>query len=124
MCKKDSRGLSNTNFDFKKKFSFKEIMKIANVKNSKAENLTVPKNLIFKKSLITRERKAGKLRYRFNKLFKVKYNLKISPSIQIAENTYLTRIFINKRDFEHGFYFDIVVENSKVIDWCQYSWIQ
>ena len=96
----------------------------ANLKNSTAKNLTIPKNIKFIKELETKKRKSGKLRYKINKILVQKFNLKISPSIQIAENTFLTRIYMNKQDYEYGQNFDIIVTNGNVVDWCENFWIQ
>lgn len=124
MCKNDPRGLNNSNFDFRKNFDLKNLIAFANVKNSNAKNLKTPKNITFKEKLVNKTRKAGKLRNKIKKLFAQKYNLKISPSIQINENTYLTRIYLTKQDFEHGSNYDIVVINGNIADWCENYWIQ
>ena len=115
MCRKDSKKFN---------FDFKEITKNANVNNSTAKVLIIPKNIFYKKELVTKELKSGKLRYKLKKLFAQKYNIKVSPSIQIAEDTYLTRIFMTKQDYAHGNNFDIIVKNGKVLDWCNSYWIQ
>ena len=123
-CKRDSRGISNTEFNFKNNFELKKMTEFANLKNSTAKNLTIPKNIKFIKELETKKRKSGKLRYKINKILVQKFNLKISPSIQIAENTFLTRIYMNKQDYEYGQNFDIIVTNGNVVDWCENFWIQ
>ncbi|MEC5395865.1 hypothetical protein [Bergeyella sp. RCAD1439] len=115
LCKKDQ---SKFNFDFK------QISKIANVQKSIATNISIPKNINYRKELTIKKRKAGKLRFKINKLFTQKYNLKVSPSIQIAENTFLTRIFMTKQNYEYGNNYDIIVKNEEVIDWCNSYWIQ
>lgn len=63
-------------------------------------------------SLKIKERKYGKLRFKINKIFPQKYNLKISPSVQLNENIYITRIFLKKLNFGKGNYFDIIVKNG------------
>lgn len=121
---KKRRGISNKDLDFYKSLDFEEIGKLANVKNSTQHNLKTPKSINFNNTLKTKKRKSGKLRYRINKLFTEKYNLKVSPSIQLTDKIYLTRIFLTKQDFEKGSYFDIIVQNNKVIDWLEIGWIQ
>ena len=123
-CKRDPRGINNTEFNFKNNFELKKMREFANVKNSTAKNLTIPRNIKFIKEIKTVKRKSGKLRYKINKIFPKKFNLKISPSIQIDENTFLTRIFMSKQDYEYGQNFDIIVINGNVVDWCENSWIQ
>ena len=120
----DRRGISNKNSAFANNFDYNEVIKLASIKNSTAKNLIIPKNLKFKKELKTKERKYGKLRFKINNFFSQKYNLLISPSIQIGENTYITRIFLNKQDYAKGNYFDIICNNGKVIDWVEIGWIQ
>lgn len=121
---KDRKGISNKDLDFYKSLDFEEIGKFANVKNSTQHNLKTPKSINFNNTLKTKKRKSSKLRYRINKLFTEKYNLKVSPSIQLTNKIYLTRIFLTKQDFEKGSYFDIIVQNNKVIDWLEIGWIQ
>ncbi len=121
MCKNSS---NNNTFNIDKNYDFKTILTYANVKNSKLTTLRIPENIKFRKTLKTKERKAGIFRYKFNKIFSQKYNLTVSPSIQIAEDIYLTRIFMTKQDYEHGNNFDIIVKNGQVIDYCNSYWIQ
>ncbi|OCK50500.1 hypothetical protein BA768_04935 [Chryseobacterium sp. CBo1] len=116
---KNRRGLSNQEVDFYRSLNFEEIGKFANVKNSIQNNLEIPKSINFSKILKTNKRRSGKF-----KLTSQKYNLKVSPSIQLSENIYLTRIFLTKQDFEKGSYFDIIVQNNKVVDWLEIGWIQ
>lgn len=120
----DRRGISNKNSAFANNFDYNEVIKLANIKNSTAKNLIIPKNLKFKKELKTKERKYGKLRFKINNFFSQKYNLLISPSIQIGENTYITMIFLNKQDYAKGNNFSIICNNGKVIDWVEIGWIQ
>ncbi len=121
MCKNSS---NNNTFNIDKNYDFKTMLTYANVKNSKLVTLRIPENIKFRKTLKTKERKAGIFRYKFNKIFSQKYNLTVSPSIQIAEDIYLTRIFMTKQDYEHGNNFDIIVKNGQVIDYCNSYWIQ
>jgi len=121
MCENSS---NNNTFNIDKNYDFKTMLTYANVKNSKLTTLKIPENIKFRKTLKTKERKAGIFRYKFNKIFSQKYNLKVSPSIQIAEDIYLTRIFMTKQDYEHGHNFDIIVKNGQVIDYCNSYWIQ
>ena len=121
MCKNSS---NNNTFNIDKNYDFKTMLTYANVKNSKLKSLKIPENIKFRKTLRTKERKAGILRYKFNKIFSQKYNLKVSPSIQIAEDIYLTRIFMTKQNYEHGNNYDIIVKNGQVIDYCNSYWIQ
>lgn len=121
---KGRRGISNKDLDFYTKLNFEEIGKFANVKNSTQHNLKTPKSVKFKNTLKTKKRKSGKIRYRINKLFTEKYNLRVSPSIQLTDKIFLTRIFLTKQDFEKGSYFDIIVQNNKVVDWLEIGWIQ
>lgn len=121
---KDRRGISNKDLDFYSSLDFAEIGKFANVKNSIQHNLKIPKSVNFKNTLKTKKRKSGKMRYRINKLFTKKYNLRVSPSIQLTDKIFLTRIFLTKQDFEKGSYFDIIVQDNKVVDWTETGWIQ
>ncbi|WP_234111785.1 hypothetical protein [Chryseobacterium sp. R2A-55] len=123
-CKRDPRGISNTEFSFNNNFELKKMREFANLKNSTSKNLTIPKNIKFIKELKTVKRKSGKLRYKINKILINKFNLKISPSIQISQNSFLTRIFLNKQDYEYGQNFDIIVTNGNVVDWCENSLVQ
>ncbi|WP_226065511.1 hypothetical protein [Kaistella polysaccharea] len=120
-CKNSS---NNYTFNIDKNYDFKTMLTYANVKNSKLTTLRIPENIKFRKTLKTKERKAGIFRYKVNKIFSQKYNLKVSSSIQIAEDIYLTRIFMTKQDYEHGNNFDIIVKNGQVIDYCNSYWIQ
>lgn len=124
LCKNNRRGLSNKDVDFYENLDFVEILKFANVKNSHAEALTIPKSIVFVKSLKTKNIKSGKIRYKIKKLFSEKYNLKISPSIQLTDKIYLTRIFLSKQDFEKGSFYDIIVQNNQVVDWLETGWVQ
>lgn len=121
---KDRRGISNKDLDFFKSLNFSEIQEFANVKNSIYKSLKIPKLIRYRSTLNVKKRKSGTLRYKVNQLFPQKYNLKVSTSIQITENSYLTRIYLNKQDFEKGIFFDIIVKGNKVVDWTETSWIQ
>ena len=120
-CKNSSKSKI---LDIQNKSEFKKILSFANVKNSMVKTLTIPDGIKYIKILKTKERKSGILRYKFNKIFSEKFNLKISPSIQITEDIYLTRIFMTKQDYGHGNNFDIIVKDGKVIDYCNSYWIQ
>lgn len=66
-----------------------------------------------------KKRKSGKFL-----LNTTKYNLRIAPSIQLTNDIYLTRIFMTKQDLEKGSFFDIIVQNNKIVDWTETGWIQ
>lgn len=124
MVKDNRKGLSGKQTEFSKDFDYQKISAFANVKNSIQKNLEIPKNIKFRQELKTKKRKSGNFRYKINHLSIQKYNLKISPSIQIGENTYLTRIYLTKQDNGEGSYFDIIAKDGKVIDWTETGWKQ
>ena len=124
ITKDDRRGISNKNTDFAKTFDYGKVVKFANTKNSTSKILVIPKNILFRKVLKSKDRKAGKMRYKINKIFPQKYNLKVSPSIEIGENIYLTRLWLTKQDDADGSYFDIIAKDNKIVDWVEISWVQ
>lgn len=119
LLENDRRGLSNKDVHFYKTLNFGKIEKFANVRNSHLKVLTLPKSIILVDKLKIKKRKSGKFI-----LSTTKYNLRITPSIQLTDDIYLTRIFLTKQDFEKGSFFDIIVQNNKIVDWTETGWIQ
>jgi len=120
-CKYDGRLANNNSFKIDS-FDLHKIESSANIEKSLETKLTTPKNIKFKQELKYKKRLAGKYLVKLNKIFTPKYILKITPSIEIESDCYITVINLNKIDSSEGKIFYIITKNSIVIDWCESGW--
>lgn len=91
-------------------------------------NLTVPKELVYRKNLRDSSVYRKFFDYYLNKawywVFPEKYNVMVFPAVKYKGFSFV-EIHIDKKDGEYGTIFYVKLnENSEVLDSCELAWIQ